>query len=647
MHPLEMTNKTEEISVYVQQLIILISIVLWSVMFWYGSTYSIPQALYGVFFLGGSVIIYSLFELKNAIEDNVQYRSLLMATLGVAGVIITVLSYVEYENMLNSRATSPETIHYALALCVIFVVLYLTYDAFGSIFSIIVILTFLYAYFGPYFPGVFFHTGMSEYRILEVSVINMAGMYGRLTQVGATMVAPFLLFAGLIKGFGGFGVMLGFSTWIAKYLRTGIAQMATIMSMAVGSISGSAAANTSITGSFTIPLMNESGIDREKSAAIESVSSSGGQILPPVMGVAAFLMADLLALPIFAIFTAALIPAIVYYVIVANGVRWTAISCLNDGESLEVNEETATNIDDHPMVTFVPEMPSLLYGTQFLLAVAYLLYSLGVERQPVLIAGNRTVALSIILGIIYISVDKLYFKNEQPGIKESILNILSLVKLGIIDGAKTTAGIMIILASIGAVIDILLTTGFPTMMSLMLSDIAGDSLFILLIMTMVTAIILGMGMPTPAAYLIVAILLAPSLTQAGIAELNAHFFVFYYAILSAITPPIAVGIIISSSISSSNFWRTSLEALKLAIPLFILPFSFIYYPKIISPEASSYLLGSLYGALVLSALLTISYGLNASGVPFTDLSNRKHMFTYKGALLAVGIFILSVPIVFV
>mgnify|MGYP006983210434 FL=1 len=181
-------------------------------MFWYGSTYSIPQALYGVFFLGGSVIIYSLFELKNAIEDNVQYRSLLMATLGVAGVIITVLSYVEYENMLNSRATSPETIHYALALCVIFVVLYLTYDAFGSIFSIIVILTFLYAYFGPYFPGVFFHTGMSEYRILEVSVINMAGMYGRLTQVGATMVAPFLLFAGLIKGFGGFGVMLGFST---------------------------------------------------------------------------------------------------------------------------------------------------------------------------------------------------------------------------------------------------------------------------------------------------------------------------------------------------------------------------------------------------------------------------------------------------
>ncbi len=643
--PSKMSKKTEKLSTYIQYLIILVAAALWSVMFWYGSTYSIPQALYGIFFLGGSIIVYSLVELKDALEANTRYRSILMAVLAATGVVITIISYLEYDNMLNSRATSPETLHYILAVGVIVVVLYLTYDAFGSVFSVIVLLTFLYAYFGPQFPGVFFHTGMSEFRILEVSVINMAGMYGRLTQVGATMVAPFLLFAGLIKGFGGFGVMLGFSTWIAKYLRTGIAQMATIMSMAVGSISGSAAANTSITGSFTIPLMKESGIDKEKSAAIESVASSGGQILPPVMGVAAFLMADLLSLPIFTIFTAALIPAIVYYVIVANGVRWIAISCLDDDESLEVDEETTNNIDGHEMVTIVPEMPSLLYGTQFLLAIAYLLYALGVERQPVLIAGNRTVALSIILGITYISIDKIYFSKDTVGIKETITDIIELIKLGMVDGAKTTAGIMIILASIGAVIDILLTTGFPTMLSLVLTDIAGESLFALLIMTMVTAILLGMGMPTPAAYLIVAILLAPTLTQAGISELNAHFFVFYYAILSAITPPIAVGIIISSSIANSNFWKASYEALKLAIPLFVLPFSFVYYPMIISPEASGYLLGGLYGVLVLGALLLISYGLNASNIPLTDMSNNRYLIPYKGTLLTVGTVILSIPIV--
>ena len=638
------SSKKEAVSSQIHKLVVLIAVILWSIMLWYGNTYSIPQALYSVIFLGGSIVIYSLIELGEAVEAETQSRASLMTFLAISGAIITVISYIEFDSMLDSRATSPELLHYLLAIAVVLVVLYLTYDAFGAVFSVVVLLSFAYAYFGPYFPGVFFHSGMSEYRILEVSVINMAGIYGRLTQVGATMVAPFLLFAGLIKGFGGFGVMLGFSTWIAKYLRTGIAQMATIMSMAVGSISGSAAANTSITGAFTIPLMKESGIDGDKSAAIESVASSGGQILPPVMGVAAFLMADLLTLPIFTIFTAALIPAIIYYVVVANGVRWTAISCLEDGESLEVDEETAENIDEHELVTIAPEMPSILYGTQFIIAIVYLLYSLGIERQPVLIAGNRTVILSIFLGVIYIIVDKVYFSDEMTGIQKTGAEVLKLVKIGIVDGAKTAAGIMIIIASIGAVIDILLTTGFPTMLSLVLTDIAGNSLFLLLIMTMITSILLGMGMPTPAAYLIVAILLAPTLVQYGVPELNAHFFVFYYAILSAITPPIAVGIIISSSIANSNFWRTSLQGLTLAFPLFILPFSFVYYPQIIAADVSGYVSGAVYGALVLVALLLISYGLNTSDVPFTNISNQKYLTPYRGTLMLVGTVILSIPI---
>lgn len=638
------SSRKEAVSSQIHKLVVLIAIVLWSIMLWYGNTYSIPQALYSVIFLGGSIVVYSLIELREAIEAEARTRARVMAILAISGALITAFSYLEFDNMLDSRSTAPELSHYILAIAVIIVVLYLTYDAFGSVFSVVVLLSFAYAYFGPYFPGVFFHTGMTGSRILEITVINMAGIYGRLTQVGATMVAPFLLFAGLIKGFGGFGVMLGFSTWIAKYLRTGIAQMATIMSMAVGSISGSAAANTSITGAFTIPLMKESGIDGDKSAAIESVASSGGQILPPVMGVAAFLMADLLTLPIFTIFTAALIPALIYYVVVANGVRWTALSCLEDGETLEIDEETADNIEDHDLVTFVPEMPSLLYGTQFIIAIVYLLYALGVERQPVLIAGNRTVMLSIVLGAVYISVDKMYFSEELSNMKETVTEVLSLLKIGIVDGAKTAAGIMIIIASIGAVIDILLTTGFPTMLSLMLTEIAGDSLFVLLIMTMITAILLGMGMPTPAAYLIVAILLAPTLVQYGVPELNAHFFVFYYAILSAITPPIAVGIIISSSIANSNFWKTSLQALTLAVPLFILPFSFVYYPEIIAADLSEYPLGAMYGFLVLGALLLISYGLNTSDVPFTDLTGRKYLTPFRGMLLVIGTIILSVPI---
>lgn len=631
------------------RLIMLTTALLWGLMLWYGATFQIAQALYGILFLGLCIIIYSLFELEEAIEDDERNRAALMGGFTLAGIFITVFSYLEFDNMLDARATAHETFHYFLAVVVIIVVLYLTYDAFGAVFSVVVLASIAYAYGGPLLPSIFFHTGMSGTRILEVTVINIAGIYGRLTEVGATMVAPFLLFAGLIKGFGGFGVILGFALWVGKYLRTGVAQIAVMMSMSIGSISGSAAANTSISGSFTIPMMKESGIERNRAAAIESVASSGGQILPPVMGVAAFLMADLLQMPIFMIFIAALTPALVFYIVVANGVRWTALTDLDDEESLDMEaEQDDDEITDHEMVTIVPNMSPLLFGTQFLISVVYLLYALGVQRLPVLVAGNRTVLLTVLVGMIYVSIDQFYFADERKGVKETVARIYSLVKYGMLDGAKTTAGILIIIAAIGAVIDILLTTGFPTMLSLFLTELAGDSLFLLLVITMIAAILLGLGMPTPAAYLIVAILLAPTLVQHGnIPEINAHFFVFYYAILSAITPPIAVGIIISSSIANSSFWRTSLEALAIGVPLFILPFSFVYYPRIIAVEVSGYSTAFFYGGIVLLALLIISFGLNAGKIPFTDVTkktSRSALTAFRGVLVVIGTVILSLPI---
>lgn len=630
------------------KLIVVTTVVLWGLMLWYGSTFQIPQALYSAVFLGLSTMVYSLIELEDALDSKNDRRVSIMAGLTLTGLFITVFTALEFYNMLDARAGTHDFLHYVLAVVVIIAVLYLTYDAFGAVFSIVVLSAFTYAYFGPNFPSIFFHSGMSGTRILEVTVINISGLYGSLTQVGATMVAPFLLFAGLIKGFGGFGVILGFSYWIGQYLRTGVAQVAVVMSMSIGSISGSAAANTSISGSFTIPMMKQSGVDETRAAAIESVASSGGQILPPVMGVAAFLMADLMTVPIITIFTAALIPALVFYIVVANGVRWAALKDIDKEESLEVTQDGEADLTDNDMVPIVANMSPLLFGTQFLISTIYLVYALGVQRLPVIVAGNRTVILTIVLGIIYVSVDQFYFSKKKRNIKQTVSEIYSLVRFGMIDGAKTAAAIMIIIAAIGAVIDILLTTGFPTMLSLFLTDLAGDSFFLLLVITMISALLLGLGMPTPAAYLIVAILLAPTLVQhGGIPELNAHFFVFYYAILSAITPPIAVGIIIASSIANANFWKTCVEALAIAIPLFILPFSFAYYPDLIAASIGGYSSAVLYGMIVLVALLIISFGLNIAKVPITDNSDWKVLTPFRGALLVIGIGILSLPIVIV
>ncbi len=627
------------------KLVVATSVVLWGLMLWYGSTFQIPQAMYSAAFLGLSITVYSLIQLEDALDSENDRRAGVMGGLTITGVLITVFTAIEFHNMLDARAATHDLSHYVLAVVVIAAVLYLTYDAFGAIFSTVVLAGFVYAYFGPYFPSIFFHSGMSGTRILEVSVINIAGIYGNLTEVGATMVAPFLLFAGLIKGFGGFGVILGFSFWIGQYLRTGVAQVAVVMSMCIGSISGSAAANTSISGSFTIPMMKQSGVDETRAAAIESVASSGGQILPPVMGVAAFLMADLMAVPIITIFTAAFIPAVVFYIVVANGVRWAALKDVDEDGSLEVAQDEDADLTDNEMVPIVSNMSPLLFGTQFVISVIYLVYALGVQRLPVIVAGNRTVMLTIALGIIYVTVDQSYFSDEVRSVKETSSEIYSLIRFGMIDGAKTAAAIMIIISAIGAVIDILLTTGFPTMLSLLLTDIAGDSFFLLLVITMIAALLLGLGMPTPAAYLIVAILLAPTLVQqGGIPEMNAHFFVFYYAILSAVTPPIAVGIIIAASIANANFWRTCVEALSIAIPLFILPFSFIYYPELIAQSIDGYSIAVLYGVVVLIALLIISFGLNAAKVPFTKSSDWKILTPFRSALLAVGTGILALPI---
>ncbi len=627
------------------KLVLVTTVILWGLMLWYGSTFQIPQALYAATFLGLCIIIYSLMELQEAAESEEYRRTALMGVFSASGFFITVFTYLEFQNLLDGRGTANEFSHYVLAVVVIVVVLYLTYDAFGSVFSIVVLAALAYAYLGPQFPSLFFHTGMSGTRILEVTVLNISGIYGRLTEVGATMVAPFLLFAGLIKGFGGFGVILGFSFWIGKYFRTGIAQVAVVMSMFIGSISGSAAANTSISGSFTIPMMKQSGVRSDRAAAIESVASSGGQILPPVMGVAAFLMADLLSLPIITIFIAALVPALVFYIVVANGVRWAALKDVKNGGSLQVEQEKEeVDLTDNDMIQIVPNMSPILFGTQFLIALGYLFYALGVQRLPVLVAGNRTVVLAVILGAVYVTIDQVYFADKRRGSRETITEIYSLIKFGMKDAAKTTAGIIIIIAAIGAVIDILLTTGFPTMLSLFLTDLAGDSLFLLLVITMISAILLGLGMPTPAAYLIVAILLAPTLVQfGGIPEINAHFFVFYYAILSAITPPIAVGIIIASSIAKANFWRTCVEALSIAIPLFILPFSFVYYPQIITMDASGYFTAFFYGGVVLLALLIISFGLNAAKVPVNNRTDWKVLTPFRGILFVVGVGILAIP----
>jgi len=570
-----------------------------------------------------------------------------MLSLAIISAIVTIYSGYTYPDMLAGRIEDRSIGQYILAVVVILLLLYLSRDAFGMLFSVVTIISLIYGYVGDMLPWIFYHAGFSITRLLEISVINVAGAYGELPVIGTTLVAPFLLFAGLIKGFGGFSVILRTADYIGKYLTTGVAQMAVVMSMLVGSISGSAAANTSISGSFTIPIMIENGIPKDKAAAVESVASSGGQILPPIMGVAAFVMADLLNIPLISIFMAAVIPAAVFYIIVAFGVRQAVISYLeiSDAETIDnilESEDTANADSNKSDGNFVPTMPIALFGIQFILALVYLLYALGIQRQPVLIAGIRTSVILLFLNGIFLTVDRLVFSDNKYNLNKIAKEYYNSFKSGVSEGTRLTGEIMIIIAAIGIVINILISSGFPTTLSLVLTDIAGGSLFILLVITAVAGILLGLGMPTVAAYLIVAIILAPALVDFGLPELQVHFFVFYIAILSGITPPIAVTIIVATTIARSNFMTTCKETLKIAIPLFILPFLFIYHPNVITPNPSD-AGDAIRSAITISiGLLAISYGLNARVIPLLERQNRIRLLGFKLLLIATGSLYLTV-----
>lgn len=644
-------------------LILAITLFMWTLLGWYSVTYGVPESQFAIVFLGLSIVLYCLFQLEDSLAAGRRRRAFGLTGLTVVGAVVTVYSGLEYSAMIDARLGGRTTVHYVLAVVVILLVLYLAYDSFGVVFPLVMLSILAYAYFGEMMPWIFYHAGFSITRILELSVVNISGAYGSVTNVGAVLVAPFLLFAGLIQGFGGFGIMLKTSRYVNRLAETGVAQMAIVMSMLVGSISGSAAANTSISGSFTIPLMKDSGIRSDRAAAIESVASSGGQIVPPVMGIAAFVMADLLAMSIFSIFVAAVVPAVVFYLIVAFGVRYAALGDLRladeqseppveegtadvGGEDVTADgdiEDVTADVDveeidpeaTESLIPIRPNMPSTLFSLQYLIVIVYLLYLLGIERRPVIVAGVYTSVAMLTLSLVFVTVDRVVFGDR--GLSLAVLaEYLHCLREGVVKGTRITAEIMIIIASVGIVIDLLLATGFPTILSLVLTDLAGNSLPLLLIFTSITAILLGLGMPTVAAYLIVAIVLAPTLVNFGLPELQVHFFIFYFAILSGITPPIAVTVIVATSVAGSDFLQTCVETLKIALPLFLLPFLFIYHSAIITADASQLPAAFASAALVAAGLLTISYGLNANHVPVVQSSTSRRLLAFKSALVLVG-----------
>ena len=411
----------------------------------------------------------------------------------------------------------------------------------------ITLLFLLYALYGHYIPGVFGHVKYDFAQISGMLYLTTGGIWGQLTGISANIIAIFVFMGAFVGETGGGAGFRMLSIRAAGRLRGGPAKVATVASAMFGTISGSASANVVTTGAFTIPMMKKLGFRPPFAAAVEAVASTGGQIMPPIMGAAAFIMAELTQTPYLKIAVAAFLPATLYYFTCWVGIHFFA---MRDGlRGLDVGELPPWGATLRASVFFVVPFGVLLS----FLVLAY------TPQYAAFWAALSTIPLACL------TTD---FRFDRTALHK--------LARAVQEGGPQVAMIASICACAQIIVAILSHTGLGVKISTFIIRMSGGSLFLTLVLTMVTCIVLGMEVPTTAAYIMAVIVAAPALIQLGVHPLAAHLFVFYFAILSAITPPVCGAVYIAAGMAGADWMDTARYSLRLSYAAFLLPFVFVY-----------------------------------------------------------------------
>lgn len=416
----------------------------------------------------------------------------------------------------------------------------------GLCLTLIAIFFIFYGFAGKYMPGLLAHRGLSIERFVDLQVLSPNGIFGLPIGVSAGLVFYFILFGAFMERSGGGELFTDLAYSVAGRVRGGAAKASVVSSALYGTISGSAVANVVITGQFTIPLMKRSGLSPAFAGAVEAVASTGGQIMPPIMGAAAFILAQIVGISYWEVAIAAVIPACLYYV---------ALFFTIDFEAVKKGLRGLTKA----------ELPDVRAGLKLrihlLLPLAILIYYIITATVTPVTAVFRAILATIIVSFLR--------KATRIG-PQRLLSALE-------KGAKDAVTVAIPCAVAGIVIGIVINSGLGLKFTDLMIYLSGGVLIVTLILVMLGVIILGMGMPTSAAYLIGAILLAPALINLGVTPIAAHMFIFYFGVISMITPPVALAAFAAASISGSDLWNTGLLAFRIALPGFLIPYIFVFH----------------------------------------------------------------------
>jgi TRAP transporter 4TM/12TM fusion protein len=522
---------------------------------------------------------------------SIPWIDLLLAALSVAGCAY-LLIYYGYVTERFPTAHPLSVMDLVVATVVVALVLEATRRTLGMALPLLALGFMAYAMLGPWLPGPLRHKGLTYEIMMDQTFFTSEGLFGIPLGVAASYVILFIIFGAFLEKSGAGQFFMDLANAVAGGQRGGPGKVSVVSSSLFGTISGSAVANVMVDGWLTIPMMKRTGFKPEAAAAIEATASTGGQIMPPVMGAASFVMAEFLGIPYSHVMIAAAIPAIFYY-----GALFAAIH-FNAGRA------GLRGLPKHEL----PRLSVVLSSSGHLLAPVVTIFLLLLDGYTATYAAliatavvmyawllGRWIWLALVIGVAMWVADvsawwawsalataAIAFAVTRPdGAPRMRQLIIKDGPAALRDGAVQTVPVAMATATAGIMIGIILQTGLAIRFTSFLVDFAGGQLFIALLITMIAAVILGTALPTTPAYIMLAALLIPALIKLNVPPLAAHMFAFYFGCLSAVTPPECLAVYAAASIARCSVWGAGWQAMKFAAAGFVVPFFFVYYPALL------------------------------------------------------------------
>lgn len=564
---------------------------------WSAGIYMLPQTQHKAIHLAFALVLtFILYPGRKKDKERFPWYDLVLAAMGAGVCLYIVVFYWD----LIYRMGSPNTIDIIMGGIAVFLILEATRRTMGWPLVIVALVFLAYAMLGQYLPGEIAHRGYNLTRIIEHMYLTGEGIFGVAIYVTATYVFIFVLLGSFLGVTGGAQSFIDLAFSLTGRYRGGPAKAAILGSCLMGMISGSSFANVAGTGTFTIPLMKSVGYKPEFAGGVEAAASSGGQIMPPIMGAAAFIMAEMTGVPYGQIIIHAALPAILYYLAVFAMVDLEAAK-------LGLSGLSAKELPDF--------WKTLKNGAFLLLAPLSIFYMLIVGYSPVK-ASFIAVMIVIITSM---------FK------KETRLNFNKLVS-ALEKGAKASLSVIAACAVAGLIVGTVTLTGLGLKFADLIITLSGGLLYPAMFLTMLAAIFMGMGMPTTALYIILGAIVAPALVKMNVSIVAAHLFIFYYGCFAAVTPPVALSSYLAASIAKADPIKTAVMGFKLSSTAFLLPFVFALSPALLLIDTTP---SKTIGVVVTAALGVFALSWGLQGYIFRSIGYIKRLILIAAALVLI------------